>query len=150
MAVVQLKLQLEIFSPCYNAPLTIQSSKVLESNLTVSPHSGDDRIDFLPLESSVGHSQELALHNKGEGSLVHIDHNCKCSDEWNCNTWAVFFFNLRRNLSGTTKVSSELRVLGYVSPVWFLLSWYTLFLPRSQPQECSLLPIKDCKWEECY
>ena len=65
MAVVQLELEseLEIFSLA-KAPLTIQSSKVLESNLTVSPHSGDDGINFLPLQSSVGDSQELALNNK--------------------------------------------------------------------------------------
>ena len=83
MAVAQLELEreLEIFSPRCKAALTIQSSKVLESNLTVSPHSRDDGIDFLPLQSSVGNSQELALNNKGEGSLVHIDHNCKSSDE---------------------------------------------------------------------
>ena len=82
MAVVQLELEseLEIFSLA-EAPLTIQSSKVLESNLTVSPHSGDDGIDFLALQSSVGDSQELALHNIGEGSLVHIDHNCKSFEE---------------------------------------------------------------------
>ena len=151
MAVVQLELEseLEIFSLA-KAPLTIQSSKVLESNLTVSPHSRDDGIDFLPLQSSVSNPQELSLNNKRQSSFVHIDHNWK-EFRWmkKFNTWAGFQ-NLRRNLSGTTKVSSELRVLGYVSPVWFLLSWYTLFLPRSQPQECSLLPIKDWKSRECY
>ena len=46
------------------ALLTVKSSKVFESDLTVTPDSGDDGIDLLPLQSSVGHSQELALHNK--------------------------------------------------------------------------------------
>lgn len=57
--------------------LTIQSSKILQGDLAVSPDRGDDGVHLLPLEAAVGDAKELVLDNKGEGSLVHVDNNCK-------------------------------------------------------------------------
>ena len=57
--------------------LTIQSSKILQGDLAVSPDRGDDGVHLLALEAAVGDAKELVLDNKGEGSLVHVDNNCK-------------------------------------------------------------------------
>lgn len=46
------------------------------------------------------------------------------------------------NLSGTRKVSSGLRIAGYVTPVPFFESWYNLFRPKSQPQLWSVEPTR--------
>ena len=68
--------------------LTIKSSKIFKCYLAVSPHSRHYRVNLLPLQTSVSHSQELVLNNKGKRSFVHINHNCNAtmnsilSDKW--------------------------------------------------------------------